>query len=115
MQIQNELTVQIDKYYTKYSKKIHLTLVKAWVSGLQSRSMVIKEKVFNALSSIMSAVHIIPDAILGQKIQIQCLNEIPTADLVELSIRRMGKEMEYYPLISTFCKFDIPDYFICSR
>ena len=95
---------ELVKKDTKYSKKIHLTLVKAWVSGLQSRSMVIKEKVFNALSSIMSAVHIIPDAILRQKIQIQCLNEIPTADLVELSIRRMGKEMEYYPLISTFCQ-----------
>ncbi len=73
------------------------SICKAWCIGLKSCSMIVKEQSFTILNDILTRLE-------GSDILPQCVSHVPVAALVKLAAKRLDKEMESYPVISTFCQ-----------
>ena len=85
--------------------RVYTSLFHTWSIGLGCSSMVVKEEAFMALNYLLLRLeeenHWSP-ACGGNDLFKSCMGHIAFDQLVTLSVKRVEKEMESYPLISTF-------------
>ena len=88
----------------EYSR-VYTSLFHTWSLGLSCSSMVVKEQAFMALNYLLLRLeeeNQWSPACGGNDLFKRCMEHIAFGELVKLSVKRVEKEMESYPLISTF-------------